>query len=168
MVFKNINNSLVTGTVFTVKNKLGGVGRYCFQGIDMTRLDGGVGCDYIILQDMEDAANCFGVEAAWFTQREITIEGPSPEIRPVTYPGYTVVDSCKVGEKEIVICKTQEGNRECTAPYVIWEADQIGCLAHGRQVHGCYEAAQWQFYEMALKLARPIAKQKYRDSLKEA
>lgn len=158
---------LKTGTVFTAKNKLGETRRYRFQGIDLSELeDGCVGCRYIVLQNMDDKTDCFGVEAAWFAQREITIEGEDPEpIKPRTCNGYTVVESTTVAGTEIVICKPVPGNKECTSPYVVWQSNQIGSLCYGEQF-GSLEVAQWNLHEKAIQVVRPIARAKYREQQK--
>lgn len=69
-------NILQTGMHFHAKTHLGGDAEYAFIGFDLDDVADGVGCQYIVLQNLTDMTYT-RVEAAWFctalTEREIVI-----------------------------------------------------------------------------------------------
>lgn len=69
-------NILQTGMHFHAKTHLGGNAEYAFIGFDLDDVADGVGCRYIVLQNLKDMTYT-RVEAAWFctalTKREIVI-----------------------------------------------------------------------------------------------
>lgn len=70
---KKNQKQLRSGEKFIAIDKKGRVYHYIFIGIDISDLEEGTGCQYIILKnlDMNSYAN---VEAAWFSEREIITE----------------------------------------------------------------------------------------------
>lgn len=69
-------NVLRTGVRFVAKTILGGEQEYAFVGFDLDDVIDGIGCRYIVLQNLTDMTYVY-VEAAWFctalTGREITL-----------------------------------------------------------------------------------------------
>lgn len=67
-------NMLQTGMCFAVKTELGNEAKYAFIGFDLDDVVNGVGCRYIVLQNLTDMTYT-RVEVAWFctalTSREI-------------------------------------------------------------------------------------------------
>lgn len=63
---------LHTGMEFTATDKLNHIYRYRFEGLDLSDLEGGVGCRYLVLRNLDtDTYTC--VEAQWFTERQIVV-----------------------------------------------------------------------------------------------
>lgn len=144
---------LTTGTTFTAKNKLGQVHRYRFQGIDLDDLKNGAGCRYIVLKDLDDDANYLSVEAAWFAERTITILDDAPScIKPKSCAGYTVIETAKVGDKELLLCQRQDGNCECPTKYIVWDAANVGNVFKGQKCERL-ESALEALYGLAHRFA---------------
>lgn len=69
-------NVLQTGMCFVAKTKLADNTKYAFIGLDLDDVADGIGCQYIVLQNLTDRT-FVRVEAAWFcaalTGRQVTI-----------------------------------------------------------------------------------------------
>lgn len=73
MAYKKTSKQLRTGDKFIATDKQGRTYHYSFTGIDLNDLDNGTGCQYILLRNLDTGANT-NVEAAWFSERDITLE----------------------------------------------------------------------------------------------